>query len=152
VIFVITKKFETMKTTGIERFIKAQDAHNSYQEALKEINDGCKWGHWIWYVFPQIKGLGYSEMSQYYGIDGRAEAEEYLGNETLNKRLHEISTALLAHKGKSAYKILGGIDAKKVRSSMTLFDAIEPNSVFAEVLDAFYDGKRCERTLEAIKE
>ncbi len=141
-----------MKTTGIERFIKAQDTRSAYQEALKEINDGCKWGHWIWYVFPQIEGLGLSEMSQYYGIHGRSEAEEYLKNETLNSRLKEISRALLMHKGKRAQQILGGIDAKKVRSSMTLFDAIEPNSVFAEVLDAFYDGKRCERTLEAIKE
>lgn len=140
-----------MKTTGIERFIKAQDAHSAYQEALKEINDGCKWGHWIWYVFPQIEGLGLSETSQYYGIRGRSEAEEYLKNETLNSRLKEISRALLMHKGKRAQQILGGIDAKKVRSSMTLFDAIEPNSVFAEVLDAFYDGKRCERTLEAIR-
>jgi uncharacterized protein (DUF1810 family) len=103
-------------------------------------------------VFPQIEGLGLSEMSQYYGIRGRSEAEEYLKNEILNSRLKEISRALLMHKGKRAQQILGGIDAKKVRSSMTLFDAIEPNSVFAEVLDAFYDGKRCERTLEAIKE
>ena len=102
-------------------------------------------------MFPQIEGLGLSEMSQYYGIRGRAEAEEYLKNETLNSRLKEISRALLMHKGKRAQQILGGIDAKKVRSSMTLFDAIEPNSVFAEVLDAFYDGKRCERTLEAIR-
>ncbi len=141
-----------MKTTGIERFIKAQDAHSAYQEALKEINDGCKWGHWIWYVFPQIEGLGLSETSQYYGIRGRAEAEEYLKNETLNSRLKEISRALLMHKGKRAQQILGGIDAKKVRSSMTLFDAIEPNSVFAEVLDAFYDGKRCELTLNKLND
>lgn len=150
-IFVDTKNIDTMKTNGIERFIKAQDEHSVYQEALKEINDGCKWGHWIWYVFPQIVGLGLSEMSQFYGIRGRAEAEEYLKNETLNNRLKEISRALLMHKGKQARQILGNIDAKKVRSSMTLFDAVEPNSVFAEVLDAFYDGKRCELTLEAIK-
>ena len=140
-----------MKTTGIERVINAQEAHSAYKEALKEINDGCKWGHWIWYVFPQIEGLGFSEMSQFYGIRGRAEAEEYLKNETLNSRLKEISRALLMHKGKRAQQILGSIDAKKVRSSMTLFDAVEPNSVFAEVLDAFYDGKRCELTLETLR-
>ncbi len=133
---------------GVERFVKAQEWQ--YADALSEIKNGCKVGHWIWYIFPQLHGLGRSEMCEIYGIRGRAEAEEYLKNPTLSARLREISEALLAHKGKSAKQILGGIDAMKVRSSMTLFDAIEPNSIFAEVLDAFYDGKRCQLTLKMI--
>ncbi|MCR5455378.1 MAG: DUF1810 domain-containing protein [Bacteroidales bacterium] len=137
----------------INRFIKAQNStYSGYHSALQEIKNGLKTGHWIWYIFPQIQGLGHSEMCHIYGVYGAEEAREYLQNETLKNRLEEICRALLSHKGnKSALEILGGIDSKKVKSSMTLFDAVEPNSVFAEVLDAFYDGKRCQRTLEGMR-
>ena len=103
-------------------------------------------------MFPQMRGLGHSERANYYGIADRGEAEEYLLNFTLNDRLHEIAEALLQHKGKSVYRIFGEIDAMKVQSSMTLFDAISPNDVFGRVLDQFYGGVRDERTLELLGE
>lgn len=99
------------------------------------------------YIFPQLRGLGYSHNAHYYGISGREEARRYLQHPVLGGRLREISHALLQHKGMEAESILGGIDAMKVRSCMTLFDAISPNDVFAEVLNTFYAGSRCESTL-----
>jgi len=134
--------------TGLRRFITAQEG--DYRIALAEVRGGEKQSHWIWYVFPQLKGLGLSETSEYYGLAGLAEAKEYLADPVLGPRLREISNALLAHKGKTASEILGYPDDLKVCSSMTLFDAIEPNAVFAEVLEAFYGGKRDERTLGMI--
>lgn len=133
---------------GIERFIDAQKT--DYKLALAEIERGRKQSHWIWYIFPQLVGLGRSCYSTLYGIRGREEAEEYLQNEVLGRRLREITNALLMHNDKSAEEIFGGLDAMKVRSSMTLFDAISPEDIFAQVLDTFYDGKRCEFTLSAI--
>lgn len=133
-----------------ERFLVAQE--RDYECVLQEIKDGQKQSHWIWYIFPQIKGLGYSSMSEYYGIGSREEAEAYLANETLNAHLREITQALLSHRGsRTAWEILGTIDAIKVRSCMTLFDYICPNDIFAEVLDAFYEGLRCEKTIQFLK-
>jgi uncharacterized protein (DUF1810 family) len=119
---------------------------------LEEVKNGRKVNHWIWFVFPQMKGLGQSRMSEFYGIEDWDEAEDYLLNYTLNDRIHEISNALLQHEGTPVNKIFGGIDALKVRSSMTLFDALSPNDVFAKVLDAFFDGERDERTLKILGE
>lgn len=133
---------------GLERFIKAQE--RDYAAALPEIRSGFKSGHWIWYVFPQLRGLGMSSMSEFYGIAGLEEVKAYLAHPVLGARLREISTALLAHAGQAAWAILGEIDAMKVRSSMTLFDAVEPDSVFSQVLDAFYGGQRDDRTLAMI--
>jgi uncharacterized protein (DUF1810 family) len=99
-----------------------------------------------------MRGLGFSSNSQYYGITGRTEAEAFLRDEILGSRLREITAALLEHRGKSAQDILGHIDAIKVRSSMTLFDLVSPNDIFAKVLDEFYDGRRCERSLRLIEE
>lgn len=142
-----------MEQKSIERFLKVQNAtYYGYRQALEEIENGRKVSHWIWFVFPQLKGLGHSRMSEFYGIEDREEAEDYLLNYTLNDRIHEISNALLQHKGTPVNKIFGGIDALKVRSSMTLFDALSPNDVFAKVLDAFFDGERDERTLELLGE
>ena len=104
--------------------------------------------HWIWYIFPQLKGLGHSRMATYYGIINKEEVEQYLAHEVLGARIREITEALLAHKEKKASDILGNIDAKKVRSCMTMFDCISPNDIFAEVIDSFYDGKRCKFTLQ----
>ena len=148
----------TAEQYDIQRFINAQDgAYGSYTEALREIRNGRKTGHWIWYIFPQMRGLGHSDMSDYYGIGSLEEAKEYLDNPVLKERLIEISTALLEHaqggwlrRPKSAEEILGTIDAHKVRSSMTLFDLVMPDSVFAEVLNAFYEGKRDMRTLQIL--
>ena len=103
-------------------------------------------------MFPQMKGLGHSRMSEFYGIENREEAEDYLLNYTLNDRIHEISNALLQHIGTPVNKIIGGIDALKVRSCMTLFDTLSPNDVFAKVLDAFFDGERDEKTLRFLDE
>ena len=131
---------------NLQRFLSAQD--RDYPIALREIKNGCKYSHWIWYIFPQIKGLGRSYQSEYYGITNRQEAEAYLAEPTLNARLRESTLALLEHKDKTAQQILGGIDAMKVKSSMTLFDAIAPNDIYADVLNIFYEGDRCKRTLE----
>ena len=137
-----------MENYDIQRFIKAQEqSYDGYKQALSEIQQGRKTSHWIWYIFPQIKGLGHSYMSEFYGISGLEEAQEYMKNETLSTRLREITNALLAHSDKSADDILGYIDAKKVKSSMTLFDAVCPDDIFREVLNQFYGGKGCQRTL-----
>ena len=128
------------------RFLSAQE--NEYPISLREIQNGSKQSHWIWYIFPQIKGLGHSYQSEYYGIANRQEAEAYLAEPTLNARLREITLALLDHKDKTAQQILGGIDTMKVKSSMTLFDIMSPNDIYAEVLNTFYYGQRCQRTIE----
>ena len=135
----------------VNRFIEAQDG-GEYEKALAEIVQGCKQSHWVWYIFPQMRGLGYSRMSRYYGIASEAEARAYLANRTLRKRLTEISRALLQHAGTPVEQILGGIDAQKVQSCMTLFDAVSPGDVFEQVLDTFYAGCRCELTLEMLDE
>lgn len=140
---------ENIEKTGLQRFIEAQN--DSYDQALKEIRNGRKLTHWIWYIFPQIKGLGFSYNSEYYGIASLQEAKDYLENELLRKRLFKITESLLMHKGKDIESIMGDIDAMKLKSSMTLFDAVQPGSVFGEVLDEFYGGERCRRTLEKIR-
>lgn len=140
---------ENIENTGLQRFIEAQN--DSYDQALKEIRNGRKLTHWIWYIFPQIKGLGFSYNSEYYGITSLQEAKDYLENELLRKRLFEITESLLMHKGKDIESIMGDIDALKLKSSMTLFDAVQPDDIFGEVLDEFYGGERCRRTLEKIR-
>ncbi len=106
----------------LQRFIDAQE--RDYATALAEIKAGRKQSHWIWYIFPQLKGLGRSYHSNLYGIESRAEAEAYLAHPVLGARLREITDALLSHEDKSAVQIFGWLDAMKVRSSMTLFDAV----------------------------
>lgn len=140
---------ENIENTGLQRFIEAQN--DSYDQALKEIRNGRKLTHWIWYIFPQIKGLGFSYNSEYYGIASLQEAKDYLENELLRKRLFEITESLLMYKGKDIESIMGDIDALKLKSSMTLFDAVQPGGIFGEVLDEFYGGERCRRTLEKIR-
>jgi uncharacterized protein (DUF1810 family) len=135
--------------SDLHRFLSAQE--RDYSIALHEIQNGCKRSHWIWYIFPQMKGLGDSYNSQFYGISNRQEAEAYLAEPTLNARLREITMAMFEHKNKSALQILGIIDAMKVQSSMTLFDAIAPNDIYAEVLKTFYNGRRCQYTLKHLK-
>ncbi len=141
----------TPDTFNLQRFLDAQE--NDYADALHEIKQGYKQSHWIWFIFPQMRGLGRSYMAEYYGISSIKEARAYLNHPTLKARLIEISTALLQHEGRStAYEILGTIDAIKVRSSMTLFDHILPNAIFAEVLEAFYNSERDVMTLELLKQ
>lgn len=130
----------------LDRFLDGQ--RFIYDCALEEIRDGRKTGHWIWYVFPQMRGLGHSPNSMYYGISSIEEAQAYLGHPVLGERLRQISAELLKHDGMDAVDILGPIDAKKVRSCMTLFDMVSPEDIFAQVLDTFYGGRRCRRTME----
>ena len=127
------------------RFVEAQEM--DYTQALKEMKDGQKRGHWIWYIFPQIKGLGHSYNSEYYGISSKEEAKAYLDHPVLGTRLREITQALLDCNNKSADDILGFPDVLKVRSCMTLFDLVSPNDIFNDVLYKFYEGQRCDKTI-----
>ena len=129
----------------MERFIEAQEQH--YQLALTEVRAGKKRSHWVWYIFPQIRGLGRSYLAHMYGLRDREEAEEYLNHDVLGKRLREITAALLAHEERTAEEIFGDLDAMKVRSCMTLFDIISPEDIFSEVLRRFYSNTRCEITI-----
>ena len=135
----------------IERFIKAQNADNTYQRALEEMQQGHKTSHWIWFIFPQLKGLGHSPYSQYYGLADADEARIFLANTCLNKRLREITCTLLTHKDRNIEQLMGSyVDALKLKSSMTLFDAISPNDVFSEVLKTFYNGEKDHNTIKKI--
>ena len=129
----------------LERYVDAQNM--VYDIALQEIKNGHKRGHWIWFVFPQIKGLGHSYNSEYYGISGTKEAKAYLDHPILGARLREISQAMLDCANLSADDILGFPDVLKVRSCMTLFDMVSPNDIFKQVLDKYYEGKPCDKTL-----
>lgn len=149
--FVNALKGNKEQTFDLERFVKAQDsAYDSYSDALSEIKSGRKTGNWIWYIFPQIKGLGHSYNSEYYGISNEEETLAYLGNPVLGTRLREITQALLDVDGYSAYAILGRPGDIKVQSCMTLFDIVSPNDIFAEVLSKYYNGIRCPKTMMRI--
>lgn len=137
-----------MTNNSMNRFIEAQDAFGSYEIALQEMKNGQKQSHWIWYIFPQLKGFGHSYNSRYYGINDVEEAKAYLSHPMLGKRLREITTVLLSHTDEDVVTLMGShIDAVKLRSCMTLFDAISPNDVFAQVLETFFEGKKDGKTL-----
>lgn len=140
-------------TTGfdIERFVRAQDG-DAYEQALAEIRAGRKRSHWIWFVFPQARGLGRSPMAERYGIASHAELDAYVSHPLLRARLLEISHALLALPGNDPVAVLGDIDALKVRSSMTLFELADVDPVFGAVLDKYYAGSRDELTLRIVSE
>lgn len=131
---------------NLERFLTAHKFN--YENALREITYGRKRTHWIWFIFPQLAVLGRSANAKYYGISGYGEAKAYLEHPILGGRLREITMALLQHRGESAVDILGDIDATKVRSCMTLFDAVSPDDIFQEVLDVFYGGSSDKQTLD----
>lgn len=138
-------------TFDLDRFVKAQDSEMyNYADALNEIKAGHKQGHWIWYVFPQIKGLGHSYRSEFYGIASIEEAKAYLGHPILNKRLRDITQAFLNCNSSSAFNVLGFPDVLKVQSCMTLFDIVSPNDIYNDVLDKYYEGKRCEKTMSRL--
>lgn len=134
---------------NLQRFLTAQDFN--YSTALEEIRNGEKRSHWIWFIFPQLAVLGQSGNAKYYGISGLDEAKAYLAHPVLAERLRVITNALLQHKGRDAVDIFGGLDAMKVRSCMTLFDAASPNDIFRKVLDTFYDGIADKLTLQYIQ-
>ncbi len=134
----------------LQRFKDAQ--RRDYERALSEIRSGRKRTHWMWYVFPQLRGLGHSETAYQYGISGLEEARAYLNDPALGARLKEISEALMQLEDKDASCIFGWPDDLKLRSCMTLFSLVsEPDSVFHRVLDAYFDGERDERTLMILK-
>ena len=126
-------------------FLEAQET--VWPAVISELTAGRKTSHWMWFVFPQLAALGRSDMSQLYGIHDLAEARAYLAHPVLRGRLIEVSALMLTHRGTAPESILGTIDARKLRSSMTLFAAV-PSAppVFAEVLAAFFDGTPCETT------
>jgi uncharacterized protein (DUF1810 family) len=137
----------------LERFVAAQDQGGTYLAAVAELRAGRKRSHWMWFVFPQIAGLGQSPISRRYAISSLAEARAYLAHPVLGTRLVECAMIVAGLSGTSAQDIFGGIDAIKLRSSMTLFARADPgNPVFGEVLDAFFGGdpdEATERLLES---
>jgi uncharacterized protein (DUF1810 family) len=133
----------------LKRFLDAQE--NDFERALAEIKRGRKQSHWMWYIFPQIAGLGSSETSRFYAVKDRAEAELYLAHPVLGVRLVEISEALLEIEGKTANQIFGSPDDMKLKSSMTLFGALKnTNPIFQSVLDKYFNGTNDLRTLQLI--
>jgi uncharacterized protein (DUF1810 family) len=125
----------------LERFVQAQDEHQTYDQAVAELRRGRKTGHWMWFVFPQLAGLGRSPMAQAYAIADLAEARAYLAHPVLGPRLLECAYIVSACQGSTAEQIFGGVDAMKLRSSMTLFARADPNlAVFAVVLEEYFDG------------
>lgn len=136
---------------SLERYHQAQA--NTYVQALREVKAGRKTSHWMWYIFPQLISLGQSDMAYYYGISGLAEAKAYLADPLLGARLCEISSSLLSLETRNAEQIFGMVDAKKLRSCMTLFAAAseEQSSAFQRVLDAYYGGSTDELTLKLLR-
>ncbi len=135
----------------LERFVRAQE--RTYQTALAEIRGGRKRSHWMWYVFPQIAGLGFSETSQRYAIRNRAEARAYLAHPLLGPRLIECFEAALSVDGRTAHAMFGSPDDLKFRSCATLFACgTPPGSVFQRALDKYFGGERDPRTLELVHE
>ena len=125
----------------LERFITAQDSGGTYQRAATELRKGRKTSHWMWFIFPQIAGLGRSAMAQAYAISDLTEARAYLAHPVLGPRLLECAQIVAAHRGLSAEHIFGGIDAIKLRSSMTLFARADPDqAIFRQVIDQYFEG------------
>jgi uncharacterized protein (DUF1810 family) len=133
----------------LSRFVMAQQ--ETYPRALAELHAGTKRSHWMWFIFPQIAGLGRSQMAQLYAISDLNKARAYLAHPVLGPRLRECVAAVLAHAGtRTAETIFGGIDPIKLRSSMTLFEAAGGGEAFAGVIDAFFDGVRDPETLRLL--
>lgn len=133
----------------LERFLRAQE--RDYEGALRELRAGRKRSHWIWYVFPQLRGLGYSRMSEYYGIDGLGEARAYVKEPTLRARLLQVTKTLLDLPGNDPTVVMGYPDDLKLRSCMTLFCLAAPGEpAFRQVLDKYFGGEKDPRTLELL--
>ena len=135
---------------NLKRFLDAQS--NTYERALTEIKNGRKRSHWMWYIFPIYHGLGKSSTSVKYAIDSEEEAISYLKHPILGSRLKEITEEFLSIENKTAYDVLGKPDDWKIKSSMTLFDIIQSESdLFSSVLEKYFEGNRCKRTISALK-
>lgn len=136
---------------ALQRFLGAQET--AWPEALSEIQSGRKRSHWMWFIFPQLRGLGTSTIAWFYGIEGKTEAIHYLTHPILGTRLKQITRILLECPEQDPWKIFGDIDAMKLRSCMTLFAEISgPGSLFEQVLERFFDGQRDSLTLELLKD
>ncbi|KAF2989004.1 hypothetical protein MJC1_03912 [Methylocystis sp. MJC1] len=135
----------------LQRFIEAQKG--SYAQALSELRAGRKTSHWIWYVFPQLAGLGFSQASRFYGLSGLDEARAYLADPILGPRLRECVEVMLASGDRNAEDVLGSTDAMKFRSSMTLFArAASEEALFTQALARFFDSEDDPKTIELLKE
>ncbi len=136
--------------SDLQRFIEAQK--QDFDLALEEIRRGCKRSHWMWYIFPQIRGLGFSSMSAYYGIQNLKEAEDFLKDPYLGENLRTICQALLELDTDDPHQVLGSPDDLKLLSSMTLFEAVEgKGGVFTKVIEKYYGGRRDQKTIELLE-
>jgi uncharacterized protein (DUF1810 family) len=135
----------------LQRFVDAQDQYGEYARATSELRSGRKTSHWMWYVFPQMRGLGQSPQSHEYGIISLAEARAYLQHPVLGPRLLECTQLLLSVEARSAGQILGSVDAMKLRSCMTLFGRAAPEeATFRQVLEKYFQGLEDEKTVELL--
>lgn len=135
---------------SLQRFLDAQAP--VFEQACAELQAGCKQSHWMWFIFPQLRGLGHSAMAQHYGIASRQEALDYWLHPVLGPRLKQVMALLLAHRGLSAQAIFGATDAMKLKSCATLFAAVAPDEpVFQQVLDQYYAGALDEQTLALLR-
>ena len=133
----------------LERFVKAQE--HSYSAALDEVTNGRKQSHWVWFILPQLRGLGFSERAHKFGISGMAEAKAYMAHPLLGPRLVEVVEAMLQHKGSSAEDVLGDTDARKFQSCLTLFSLAAPQvACFNEALQQFFSSERDAATLKLL--
>ncbi len=133
----------------LSRFVSAQK--DVYDRALRELRSGLKQSHWMWFIFPQIDGLGFSSTTRFYSLKSLEEARQYLTHPVLGARLRECAEAIFAVSGRTASEIMGHPDDWKLQSSMTLFELVsEPGSVFGRVLDKYYEGTRDARTLQIL--
>ena len=138
-----------MDFNSLDRFVQAQTL--MYPSVLKQMQNGKKTSHWMWYMFPQLRGLGTSTMAHIYGISGLGEAKAYLAHPVLSERLYKLCGELLKHKDKTALEIFGDIDEMKLKSSMTLFALTsEDYTIFDEVLEHFFGGEMDEVTVKLI--
>ncbi len=133
---------------ALQRFVNAQ---SGYEQVLEELGSGLKSGHWMWFIFPQLRGLGHSAMAQKYGVASRQEAEAYLNHPLLGPRLKECTNLVLQIQGRSIEQILGPIDAMKFRSSMTLFASLTANPIFKDALKKYFQGEPDPITLQRLQ-
>ena len=135
--------------TMVNRFREPQK--NYFEQACRELRNGRKTSHWIWYIFPQLKGLGYSYNSNYYGIKDIAEAKEYLADKELRDHLIEACQILIDLNATDIEKVMGYIDAVKLKSSMTLFYLASGEAIFKQVLDMYFGGQMCQKTVDMVE-
>lgn len=145
----VKRRLRMAEDFDLERFLEAQSG-GVYEKARQELENGGKRSHWMWFVFPQLKGLGFSEASRYYGLRNEAEARAFLADKVLGARLRELCEILLALPASNANAVFGYPDDLKLRSSMTLFDYVAPGDVFGKVLEKFFAGGRDAKSHEML--